>query len=86
MKKCKKCGKIKEVNCFYRSKIIKSGRLNVCNDCSRKYKKQINKLTENKYGIGIRTMRTFGVKLALEVYDKYKRKCFKLCKKVFQYN
>jgi len=38
---------------------------------NQKYKKRI----ESQYGISVATIRRYGLKTALEVYDKYHRKC-----------
>ena len=70
MKKCIKCGLLKNNLDFYKNR---NGRLTTCKKCfCNRYS-----IYKDKYGIGSRTISTFGLKLALEVYDRAKRKCEK---------
>lgn len=77
MKKCKKCGVIKPLNLFYKNNNrMKDGHLNTCKMCCLKIHGAIyDKRLKEKYGIGRRTITLYGLKLALEVYDRAKRKC-----------
>jgi hypothetical protein len=79
MKKCKRCGEIKKDEEFYLGRGMKDGRLNLCRKCycsqtSNNRRNRFIKTKEN-YGIGRRTIETFGLKLSLYVYDRAKRKC-----------
>lgn len=71
-----------------RNKKIESVRIYYLNhkrDCKSYYKKNKDKLLaatrkseknkEQKYGIGINTIYRYGLKNALEIYDKYDRRC-----------
>lgn len=79
MKKCIKCGKIKTKNNFYKGRKMKDGTLNTCKKCFCKYislcQNKRDKENKNKYGIGRKTISCLGLKLALLVYDRAKRKC-----------
>lgn len=79
MKKCSRCGEIKSINDFGKNKNMTSGRLNQCKKCSYSANQNAwrSKVKRNKelYGIGGRTIRTYGLELALFVYDRADRKC-----------
>lgn len=87
MKKCTKCGEIKDEKMFYRAR--KNKFHSWCSKCkilankkytdyfkeyekTRKYKLKNYK---EKYGIGGRTIATYGLKIALFIYDRAERKC-----------
>ena len=70
MKKCSRCQKEKSLSNF-------SPQNYWCKECRAENGKEIKR----RYGIGGRTIATFGLKLALEVYDKAGRKC-KICGEV----
>lgn len=40
MKKCTECGKEKELDQFYRNKLMRDGHLNQCKECNKIYKRQ----------------------------------------------
>lgn len=63
MKKCVKCGESTSLNRSY------------CKNCHCEYQKQYAQNLKTKYGIGIRTIKTFGLEKALYVYDRAGRKC-----------
>jgi hypothetical protein len=88
MKQCKVCEQQKPLSSFYERKPGKYDL--VCNQCraikNRQYQKPSKEYSNErskryavkireKYGIGMRTVATFGLKLALEVYDRSGRKC-----------
>ena len=75
MKKCIKCGEDKDDSNFYKNR---NSKVNTCKDCCLKFQKVYRKshpVYKQRYGIGRRTITTFGLKLALEVYDTSNRKC-----------
>ncbi len=93
MKKCKKCGRVQDLSCFYKQKEMVDGYRNYCKYCwknSNKINNKINKENyskvrkewiknvKSKYGLGYATINRFGLKLALLVYDRAERKC-ELC-------
>lgn len=79
MKKCKVCGTLKPIESFYINRRMKDGRLNVCNACCvisgviQHHNK--DKLSRQMYGIGRRTISTYGLRMALFIYDRAGRKC-----------
>lgn len=91
MKKCVKCGELKPLKSFTKQKRGYLGVHSTCNKCrviiNRKYahtkvsiekRKEYNKKRLDKirtYGISIKAITLLGLKLALEIYDKYDRKC-----------
>ena len=79
MKKCIKCNQIKKKEDFYKNHKMADSRLNACRSChleySANFRKDHDKKIYSQYGIGRRTITTYGMKLALEVYDRAKRKC-----------
>lgn|SRR3990167_7718437 len=87
MKYCKKCGDKKKLTDFFRNYKSKDGLLNSCKVCclaymkiyekKKDYEKQKDIENKKRYGIGRRTIVTFGLKLALDIYDKANRKCEK---------
>lgn len=86
MNKCTRCKKEKPIIEFVKSLYTKTGYINLCKKCHTEYQKQweeknplykkqwVEKI-EQKYGIGIRTIQTYGLQLALLVYDRAKREC-----------
>lgn len=75
MKKCIKCTKIKDISLFYHNSKMADGKLNTCKDCFLEYKAKKSIFAKEKYGIGLRTINSLGLKLALMVYDRSGRKC-----------
>lgn len=49
MKKCFKCGKEKELSCFYKHRAMKDGHLNKCKDCTKGDVKSNSKKVGDKY-------------------------------------
>lgn len=93
MKKCKKCGRVQDLSCFYKQQSTADGHRHYCKDCWKNLnkigkekngvsyfknrKKKLN-ILKSRYGIGAGTICRFGFKLSLEVYEKANRKC-ELC-------
>lgn len=88
MKKCSKCGLSKAQQLFYKNCRATDGRSTICISCQKKYRatkivrqRNLERQRENDikirntYGIGRRTIATYGLKLALAIYDRGGRQC-----------
>lgn len=70
-KKCKQCCENKSISDFYIQKNNIFGVQNYCKNCI----KIKNKLVKELFGISVRTIARYSFKVAIEVYDRAKRKC-----------
>ena len=77
-KQCIKCQSVKPLVSFYKNR---NGKLNSCKECIGNYQRKnggkYQKECKKKYGLGAGTIVRYGLKTALEVYDRAKRKCQK---------
>jgi|TARA_Y100000296_G_scaffold63836_1_gene74451 hypothetical protein len=71
MKKCSKCKKVKENNCFNLDRRALTNLQSHCRDCQGQY---LNRYKID-YGLGAGTISRYGFRLALEVYERCNRRC-----------
>ena len=79
MKICKSCDKKLPLSKFHHNWKMVDGHLNHCKDCVRPILKnnQVRnyKLYKDKFGLGSGTIKRYGFRLSLKVYEKAKRMC-----------
>lgn len=78
MEKTKQCGcckEIKKLSDFYQDKKGKFGRRYECKKCGKKNNLDMYANYKDKYGLGSGTIKRYGFKLSLEVYERAGRKC-----------
>ena len=85
MKQCISCGEEKPLSSFFVNRRMLDGHLNRCKTCAVKIhrikyapvNRKKRKMISKKYGLSVRSISDYGLKLALLIYDRANRRCEK---------
>lgn len=79
MKRCTKCGEVKELDCFYKNKNNKDGMDYLCKNCNNEYQKKWKEKNPEKYKESTKQTRI----KRKEKIKKYKRKIIDVISKTY---